>query len=68
MEIPVMSKIAMADRILVMHEGAITAEIARAAASEEAVMFAATGQADGGATADPGGHDEAASRQNDGHV
>jgi rhamnose transport system ATP-binding protein len=42
--------LAMSDRILVMHEGAITAEIGRADASEERVMFAATGQADGGAT------------------
>jgi rhamnose transport system ATP-binding protein len=35
----------MADRILVMHEGKLTAEIARSDADEEAVMFAATGQA-----------------------
>jgi rhamnose transport system ATP-binding protein len=35
----------MSDRILVMHEGAITAEIGRADATEESVMFAATGQA-----------------------
>ena len=40
--------LAMSDRILVMHEGLITAEIERADASEERVMFAATGQADGG--------------------
>ena len=33
----------MSDRILVMHEGRITAEIARDDATEEAVMFAATG-------------------------
>ncbi|GAB3409019.1 sugar ABC transporter ATP-binding protein [Flindersiella endophytica] len=32
----------MADRILVMHEGRLTAEIARSDADEEAVMFAAT--------------------------
>ena len=38
--------LAMSDRILVMHEGAITAEIGRADATEESVMFAATGQAD----------------------
>jgi rhamnose transport system ATP-binding protein len=38
--------LAMSDRILVMHEGAITAEVAREEASEERVMFAATGQAD----------------------
>ena len=43
--------LAMADRILVMHEGVVTAEIDHADASEEAVMFAATGQADGGAAA-----------------
>jgi rhamnose transport system ATP-binding protein len=36
--------LAMSDRIVVLHEGRITAEIARAAASEEAVMFAATAQ------------------------
>ena len=51
--------LAMSDRILVMHEGAITAEIERAHASEERVMFAATGQADGGvsgpAAVDAGG-------------
>jgi rhamnose transport system ATP-binding protein len=40
--------LAMADRILVLHEGSVTAEIARADATEEAVMFAATAQ-DGGA-------------------
>jgi rhamnose transport system ATP-binding protein len=34
----------MADRVLVMHEGRISAEIARADADEESVMFAATGQ------------------------
>ena len=36
--------LAMADRIVVMHEGSITAELAYGA-SEEDVMFAATGQA-----------------------
>ena len=36
--------IAMSDRILVMHEGRITAEIPASGASEEAVMLAATGQ------------------------
>jgi len=40
----------MADRILVMREGRLVDEIARAAADEEAVMFAATGQ-HGGAPA-----------------
>ena len=44
--------LAMSDRVLVLHEGAITAEIARADATEEAVMFAATGQ---GATPAAGG-------------
>jgi rhamnose transport system ATP-binding protein len=38
--------LAMSDRILVLHEGRITAEIARADASEERVMLAATGQVD----------------------
>jgi hypothetical protein len=33
----------MSDRILVLHEGRLTAEIARADATEERVMFAATG-------------------------
>jgi rhamnose transport system ATP-binding protein len=51
--------LAMSDRILVMHEGVVTAEIDRAAASEERVMFAATGQTDGGAGAGAG---------NDAHV
>jgi rhamnose transport system ATP-binding protein len=35
--------LAMSDRILVLHEGRITAEIPRARATEERVMFAATG-------------------------
>src|SRR6201991_3481012 len=34
----------MADRVLVMHEGRLVADIPRAGADEEAVMFAATGQ------------------------
>ncbi|MFD3683594.1 sugar ABC transporter ATP-binding protein [Nocardiopsis sp. NPDC058631] len=34
----------MADRVLVMHEGRVTAEIDRADADEESVMYAATGQ------------------------
>ena len=37
----------MADRVLVMHEGRLVADIPRPQASEEAVMFAATGQAVG---------------------
>ncbi len=36
--------LAMADRILVMHEGRIAAELSGADATEEKVMFAATGQ------------------------
>jgi rhamnose transport system ATP-binding protein len=36
--------IGMADRVLVMHEGKITAQLSRAEATEEAIMFAATGQ------------------------
>jgi rhamnose transport system ATP-binding protein len=35
----------MADRVLVMHEGRLTANIPRARADEEVVMLAATGQA-----------------------
>ncbi|WP_017589892.1 sugar ABC transporter ATP-binding protein [Nocardiopsis ganjiahuensis] len=34
----------MADRVLVMHEGRVTAELDRAEADEESVMYAATGQ------------------------
>jgi len=34
----------MADRVLVMHEGRISAEIARAEADEERIMAAALGQ------------------------
>jgi rhamnose transport system ATP-binding protein len=37
--------LAMSDRILVMHEGRMTAELSRAEATEELVMFAATGHA-----------------------
>jgi rhamnose transport system ATP-binding protein len=40
--------LAMSDRILVLHEGRVTAEIPRHQATEERVMFAATGSADGG--------------------
>jgi rhamnose transport system ATP-binding protein len=36
--------LAMSDRIIVLHEGRIAAEIPRADATEELVMFAATGQ------------------------
>ncbi|MEU3664682.1 sugar ABC transporter ATP-binding protein [Streptomyces sp. NPDC032940] len=38
----------MADRVLVMHEGRLTAELPRAEATEETVMAAATGRADRG--------------------
>jgi rhamnose transport system ATP-binding protein len=34
----------MADRVLVMHEGRLVAEIPRARATEESVMTAATGR------------------------
>jgi rhamnose transport system ATP-binding protein len=40
--------IGMADRVLVMHEGKLTAELSRAEATEEAIMFAATGQVGSG--------------------
>ena len=36
--------LAMSDRIVVLHEGRVAAEIPRADATEERVMFAATGQ------------------------
>ena len=36
--------IGMADRVLVMHEGKLTAELSRSEANEEAIMFAATGR------------------------
>ena len=36
--------LAMSDRVLVMHEGRITAELSAAEATQERVMFAATGQ------------------------
>ncbi len=39
--------LAMADRVLVMHEGRLTGEFARDRADQETVMFAATGQAHG---------------------
>jgi rhamnose transport system ATP-binding protein len=37
----------MADRVLVMHEGRITAELGKDEATEEAVMYAATGNLNG---------------------
>ncbi len=37
--------IAMSDRILVLHEGRLTAEISRTDATEEGIMYAATGEA-----------------------
>jgi rhamnose transport system ATP-binding protein len=36
--------LAMSDRIIVLHEGSVSAELSRAEANEERVMFAATGQ------------------------
>jgi rhamnose transport system ATP-binding protein len=47
--------LAMSDRILVLHEGTLTAEIARAHATEESVMYAATAQAGPTTTAGPDG-------------
>ena len=45
--------LALSDRILVLHEGRVAVEIPRAEASEERVMFAATGQvAEGKASGD----------------
>jgi rhamnose transport system ATP-binding protein len=40
--------LAMADRVLVMHEGRIAAEFTRAEVDQEKVMFAATGQVSNG--------------------
>jgi rhamnose transport system ATP-binding protein len=53
--------LAMSDRILVLHEGRITAEIPRERATQERVMFAATGNAGAESPAAPddpsgGGH------------
>lgn len=53
----------MADRVLVMHEGRIAAEIPRAEASEETVMAAATGRTGAGNAPNgtaPNGRDAAA--------
>ena len=47
--------LAMSDRIIVLHEGVITAELSRAQANEERVMFAATGQHDAADGHDSGG-------------
>jgi rhamnose transport system ATP-binding protein len=44
--------LAMSDRILVLHEGRITAEIPRGRASEERVMYAATGNVQADEAAD----------------
>jgi rhamnose transport system ATP-binding protein len=44
--------LAMSDRVLVLHEGRLVAELSRSEATEERVMFAATGQQD---AADPAG-------------
>jgi rhamnose transport system ATP-binding protein len=42
--------LAMSDRVVVLHEGRVTAEIARADATEESVMYAATAQGGPGGT------------------
>jgi rhamnose transport system ATP-binding protein len=55
--------LAMSDRILVLHEGRITAEIARERATEERVMFAATGMS---AAEEPAGISDAALGDTDG--
>ena len=47
--------LAVADRILVMREGRLVAELSHAEASEERIMAAATGQADVPAAVDVGG-------------
>jgi rhamnose transport system ATP-binding protein len=47
--------LAMSDRILVLHEGRITAEIPRGQATEERVMFAATGNVEPDAAGDATG-------------
>jgi rhamnose transport system ATP-binding protein len=47
--------LAKSDRILVRHEGRVTEEIARAEATEERVMFAATGQTEQAASAEATG-------------
>ncbi|UGQ09141.1 sugar ABC transporter ATP-binding protein [Yinghuangia sp. ASG 101] len=49
----------MADRVLVMHEGRITAELSRADATEETVMAAATGRS-GASAGNSNGRDAAA--------
>ena len=48
--------LAMSDRILVLHEGHLTAEIPRERATEERVMYAATGQLDADATTPAAAH------------
>ena len=50
--------LAMSDRIVVLHEGRLRAEIPRGRATPERVMFAATGSV--GAEPSPGGSDDAA--------
>jgi rhamnose transport system ATP-binding protein len=53
--------LAMSDRIVVLHEGRVTAEISRHDATQERVMFAATGNADGDDAAPSGTANVAAS-------
>jgi rhamnose transport system ATP-binding protein len=48
--------LAMADRIVVMHEGRVTAELSATEASEETVMLAATGQQASASTSSSAGH------------
>jgi rhamnose transport system ATP-binding protein len=45
--------LAMSDRIIVLHEGRVTAEIARDDATQESVMFAATGSRTAGEATAP---------------
>ena len=52
--------LAMSDRIVVLHEGRLTAEIARDQATPERVMFAATGKAGGADPSAADGRDGAA--------
>lgn len=55
----------MADRILVMHEGRLTAEIPRGRATEETVMAAATGRTAGSVPAAGSGPDTAPGTDSD---
>jgi ABC-type multidrug transport system ATPase subunit len=48
----------MADRVLVMHEGRLVADIPRADADEETVMYAATAQGVTASASEPAGGDQ----------